>query len=172
MWIKHGSDPKFQVKYAVIHHTQVVNFVGPPSCGRQLPYEEMLKKAHRRISEHNARNGFFQKLEDSVKEEGFRNPIIVRAGWLPMPFWKRVPDYYKVKGIKNLMFCDQLGGSRLWTAFKLNMDIPCIIRDYVEMIDAPVFTTEKEVRDCYKEKPIKVIIKENMFNLFWKNVKI
>jgi len=172
MWIKHGSDPKFQVKYAVVHHSKVFNFIGPPSAGRNLPYEKMIEIAERRVFEHNARNNFFKFLQDSVAEQGFRNPIIVRAGWLPTPHWKKLSEEYRKPGMENMMFCDQLGGSRLWTAFKLDMNIPCIIRDYKNLIDKPPLTTEKEVQDCYTDKPLKVIIKEDMFNIFWKNVKI
>ena len=172
MWIKDGSDPKFQVKYAVLHHSKIFNFVGPPSGGWKLSYDEMIKHAEKRVADYNARNGFFQNLLESVEKEGFRNPIIVRAGYMPTPYWKNLSEEFRKPGMTNMMFCDQVGGSRLWTAFKLNMELPCLIRDYREMIDSPPLTTVEEVAVCFTDQPEKIIITEDKFSVHWKTVKI
>ena len=172
MWIKQGSDPAFQVKYKVIHHSKIFNYVGPPSGSWKLPYDEMIKRAEKKVADYNARNKFFAKLQESVEKEGFRNSIIVRAGYMPMPCWKSMSEEFRSPGMENMMFCDQLGGSRLWTAFKLDMSLPCIIRDYKELIDAPPLTTVEEVAACYKDQPEKIIIEKDRFSIHWRTVRI
>ena len=88
--------------------------------------------------------GYYSKLKESVLKHGFQNPIIVtygkprrRPAWMLPPSW---PQSY---------ICEANGGSRLYLAQELDIDIPCIING-----NAPgeeLYTID-DVRDKYTDK--------------------
>jgi hypothetical protein len=89
------------------------------------------------FTKEEMRRGFYTKLEASILEEGFRNPIFCNA-------------------IKEGTF-SRVGTSRLWIAKKHGLDIPCIIADYVNRYpDFEELKTEEEIRSKFKDQPNKV----------------
>jgi len=95
-----------------------------------------------RIKRLNDENGFFIKLEQSILNEGFRNPIAITA---------------KKDGIK----CTY-GGSRLMIAQKHNLKISCIISDYDNIFpDAKLVRDVREARKYFLDDPQKILRKPN-----------
>lgn len=134
--------PQYKVYYRIIPARDIVNVLIPPHN-----FNDYVKKL-------NAKCNFYDKLEKSVVEEGFRNPILisagfclpVRRGWLPKKYQN---DY------SDLLVCDRCGGSRLFVAQKLNIDIPCIISDFIGKYknDGDELKNEQEILQYFKEKP-------------------
>jgi hypothetical protein len=80
------------------------------------------------------RNQFYTKLEQSILEEGFRNPIFCNA-------------------IEEGTF-SRVGTSRLWLAKKHKLDVPCIIADYVGAWDhLEELKNEEEIRAKFQDQP-------------------
>jgi len=89
------------------------------------------------ISKQEMKWGFYTRLEESILKEGFRNPIFCNA--IPEGLFSRV------------------GTSRLWIAKKHNLEVPCIIADYVNRFpELEELRTEKEIRAKFKDQPNKV----------------
>lgn len=109
----------YTIKFAILEPHTIDNKLQP--------------KPHR-IKKWEQRNQFYTKLEASIVEEGFRNPINV---WM---IGKRPACFY--------------GGSRLWVAQKLNLPIPCIISDTDNYFpDAKILKDILEVGTYFKDQP-------------------
>ena len=91
---------------------------------------------------HEREYKFFSLLEESVKKEGFRNPIGVT--------------------LKGNTFTTIYGLSRLWVAQKYNMPIPAIVFSFNETFEGNVeLFTRQDVLDCFTDKPLVFNIKED-----------
>ncbi len=127
-----------QIRFGILPASTISDrvLVGNPAYGRPIgkwgsrpvtPERSWLNKLENR-------NGFYTKLEASILEEGFRNPIFCNA-------------------IEQGFFC-RVGTSRLWIAKKHGLDIPCVIADYVSRFEnLELLETEKEIRAKFKEQP-------------------
>lgn len=74
--------------------------------------------------------GHYDKLEQSVRKEGFRNPVIVTCGDPVRRQMKHLPPEILAKPKHERLLLEGVtGGSRLWVAQKLNIKVPCIIND-------------------------------------------
>lgn len=83
------------------------------------------------IMRYDAWTGHFTKLTESIKKEGFRNPVIVTIGKPRVRSMKCVPPRYTKLDTKNWIFMEgNYGGSRLWVAQQLGMSIPVIMSDF------------------------------------------
>lgn len=125
------------MKYVVKYLILDPNDIANPMC----PSDHQIRYG-------NEQNGFFTKLEESILTEGFRNPINV---WVKengdLASW-----YY--------------GGSRLMTAKKHNLPIPCIVSDTINKFpDAKILTDAEEVRAMFKDRPKTVIFEEEGLNI-------
>ncbi len=104
----------------------------------------------------NKVNGFYEKLEESILREGFRNPIPIIAG-----------DTKKMKHCQHLYY-DLInkskdkwliaeystGGSCLWVAQKNNLEIPCIVNDAAGRFDDhPLIRSEYELLRYFTDRP-------------------
>lgn len=144
--------PEFTIKYAVLDSSIIFNALSP----------DFLMKRHNKtaeayVDELNARNGFYEKLEDSILREGFRNPIMVSAGWFPSKMARHMPQAI-IDNPKDHILCLTNGGSRLWIAQKHKMRVPCIISDYVDMFPkAEILNTEDEIMAHYSDKPSRIL---------------
>ena len=79
-------------------------------------------------------NQFYTRLEQSILEDGFRNPI----------FCNSIPEG---------TFC-RYGTSRLWFAKKHKLDIPCVIADYTQSWeDLEELKTEDDIRAKFLDQP-------------------
>ena len=74
--------------------------------------------------------GHYAKLEDSIRTEGIRNPVIINCGFTKRCKPKHVPpEIMALPPNKRFLLEGTTGGSRLWVAQKLNMPIKCFIND-------------------------------------------
>lgn len=92
------------------------------------------------------KNQFYTRLEDSIESEGVRNPIFCYS-------------------IKEGTFC-RYGTTRLWIAQKRNIQLPCIIADYVDRwTGLEELFTEEDILDKYPDKP-------GLIQLDWASMRI
>ncbi len=102
------------------------------------------------IDELNKQNGFFRKLEESILDEGFRNPILVCLGWVPDHIFEKLPIDVQAN-IDDTFICYGTGGSRLWAAKKHNLDVPCIVSDFVGKFSNKNDLDESEIKSYFKD---------------------
>ena len=152
----------YTARYVIIPSKLIFNECGPQSAGPRGWDENTIKKrkiaADRYIDTLNGKNGFYDKLEESILKEGVRNPILVSAGWCPEKKISELPPEMKEDHSKILM-CHSSGGSRLWAAQKHNLDVPCIVSDFCNRFpEGKILKTEQDVLACHKDKPRKITI--------------
>ena len=162
MNIRMNSQFPFVIRYAVLDSHLIFNECGPQSAGpRGWDVEAMQKRQaamEKWIAALNRKNGFYDKLEASILEHGVRNPILVTAGYCRENKLRNLPVPMQ-KDPRRIIFCGSNGGSRLWVAQKHNMQIPCIISDFLNVFpDAKVLHNEQDIMQYYKDKPKKVKI--------------
>ena len=98
----------------------------------------------------NKINSFYRNLEDSVRRDGIRNPVILTTG---SPRIKPL-DWVPPERRDNLVCCEIIGGSRVYTAQKLGVTLPAIVNDFANAFpEAKLLKTEDEVRDCFYDPP-------------------
>ena len=155
---------KYKIRYAVLDPNTIFNMCGPTHGGPLNWDEKGLRKrqeyADWYVKKMNDRNGFFTRLEASILDQGFRNPILVNAGfcqprkvdWLP-PEMQADP--------KSILFTHSNGGSRLWVAAQHNLEVPCIVSDFIGRFgNEPEIKTEKELLTYYKDDPRGIVFGE------------
>lgn len=119
----------YKVKYVIINSNKIENVLEPDSTQKQKLEQE---------------SQFFSKLEDSILQQGIRNPIIVNA------------------------FCDKIvpryGGSRLMIAQKYNMDIPCIVADFDNVFPHIEEISLSKAIQYFTDKPKHIYMKPHGIN--------
>lgn len=96
---------------------------------------------------------FYSKLETSILKEGVRNPILVWAGYYPPDNITKLPSNMQ-EDLTKILVCYDNGGSRLTIAQKYNIDIPCIVADFIgRFSEEKILKTEQEIFSCYKDWP-------------------
>jgi hypothetical protein len=107
------------------------------------------------VKRFNKISGHYERLLESVACDGFRNPIMVSAGRLERRNPRELPQAYRTK--EDQIVSEYLGGSRLWAAGKLGIDVPCIVNDYKDVLpDAPVLASVEAVLDKFTDKPRRI----------------
>jgi len=146
----------YKVRYGNLPVKDIFNFVGPANRGFNLPEDELAALVARRIEKNL---DFYVNLEESIKNEGIRNPILVHSGWIKERKWYHCPGYIKIKKMENVLICVSIGGSRLFIAERLNLkDIPCIILDHNDRFThLEELTTEDEISAKFINKPTSII---------------
>lgn len=125
----------YQVRYGQLRARDIVNLL------------EMTPAAIQRKAT------FYNKLEHSILREGFRNPILVVAGYCPTFYGHRLPSSMQMDRTQILV-CFRLGGSRLYVAQKHDLMVPCVISDFVGRFpDLEHLPTVDAVADKFKERP-------------------
>ena len=102
----------YKVRYVILNSNLIFNY--------NAPTEKI-------IEERNARDGFYNHLETSIIEEGFRNPIVVVSGFHQKG--NNIGKFPKHMQNSDPLYCRDCGCSRLWVAQKHDMDMPCLIAD-------------------------------------------
>jgi len=132
----------FSVRYASLDPNIIFNFVG------RVKTPEI-------IDERNQVDDFFNRLEESIRVNGIRNPILVTSGVRGTTVIKtRGLPSLLIRDLDRIIICDRNGGSRLWAAKKLGILIPCIISDFNGR-----FASERElmsideIKNCYSDPP-------------------
>ncbi len=151
--------PEFELRYVIMDPNIITNKLSPECVSGKH------ETAGEYVAKFNERNGFYTKLEASMLKEGFRNPILVVAGWYPSKYDPRYPARMAKKGISstpedhtNEIYCLTNGGSRLWLAQKHGMKIPCIVADYVGRFQDETLIVSVDQALCYyKDRPDNIV---------------
>lgn len=163
----------YKLRYGILDSSIIFNECGPYSGGPEGWDEESITKRQiqgdRWIKNRNDRDQFFINLEKSILKESFRNPILICAGWCPKIRDRgrngRLPLEMQEDHSK-ILTCNINGGSRLYVAQKNNLEIPCIIADYVNRFsDFLLLENKKDVLSYYKDKPRKVMFTKDEFRI-------
>lgn len=99
--------------------------------------------------------GHYNKLEESILTEGFRNPIIITCGYPKKRSMEHLPPELRSKPPHELLLLETtMGGSRLHVAQKHNMQIPCIVNDWHNRFSTdPEIRNIEEARLCFLDQP-------------------
>lgn len=155
------ADTLYHIRYGIIPAREIFNLCSPNLVIFADQYEDIsIKEEIGRlyVQKFNEKVGFYEKLEKSILQEGFRNPILVTAGY---PKWRKKEDvdetFFKLKRKEDLLFCEILGGSRLFIAQKHNWLIPVIISDFTgKHKNFYRIRTVEELKKCYYTPPEKI----------------
>ena len=156
------------VRYVEIPAKQIFNMCGPEHWERRgwetvWSDEEVLQN---RIKERNKKDNFYNKLTGSILSQGFRNPILITAGWCLPKNLQKLPLEMQ-ENEEKILACFGNGGSRLWIAEKFNLTIPCIVSDFCDRFsDYKALNTIEEILACYKDPPEKIEFHEQGVNVF------
>lgn len=113
----------------------------PWHADKYEPVRDLMEQVY--VDGFNQATGHYRKLEQSIKAEGIRNPIIVSLGGLQRRATRELPP-------GTTYVCEYLGGSRLWVAQRMGLRVPCIVNDYT---GHGASMTHEEVMACFAEKP-------------------
>lgn len=165
------------IRYAVLPSQDIINLCGPENDPHGwIPelIEARKQKTIERLS-RGATKKFFNELEASILDEGFRNPIIVTAGLFSTQYMRidkqlnyiqfaiRIPPE-RIHNIRTLITCERLGGSRLYIAQKHGLKIPCIVNDFIGLLpEAQALNNQDEILGCFKDKPTSKILNQKGF---------
>lgn len=152
------------VRYAVLPAEAVFNLASPrylPEVfarwsgahdwhdARYEPLRDEIEAAY--VDGFNEASKHYERLEASVLDEGFRNPIVVSAGKLDRRNPKELPPDQR-NG--EAVVCEYLGGSRLWVAKRHWLDVPCIVNDHANVLpEAEVLAGLGHVTAKFTDKP-------------------
>lgn len=152
----------YKLRFTTINSNDIYNYAGPGYGVHYCSKEERARQAQKHVDARNKRDGFFDKLEESILKDGFRNPLIIHAGFVYPSVWKNMPPYLTNQGMENVLMCMNWGGSRLWVAQKHNLDVSCVVLDFVNRFkNEPWLKTANEIRSAFTDKPTKIIMKED-----------
>lgn len=165
-----------KIRYTTIPSSRIVNLCGP----EDQPYgwdPDTIKERNRRtkirVTRTNNKEGFFTKLESSILEKGFLNPILVTTGLFTPAYKTADPDtasdrwFSKVPpdmrmDLPGLITCERIGGSRLWFAHKHNLDVPCLVNDFGNVFsDAEEIKTVEDAMAKFFSPPDTMYINES-----------
>lgn len=153
------------VRFATLRPERIFNLTSPrylPEISKRwagkyrwhhFRYEPLrdLIEAHY-VRRFNEISGHYERLLESVARDGFRNPIMVSAGRLERRKWEELPPTVRCRS--NLIVSEYLGGSRLWAAMALGVDVPCIVNDYASVLpDAEVLQGPHDVLAKFTDRP-------------------
>lgn len=126
------------VFYAMLNPRNIFGMVGRCGGGYNTVWEDW-SAAGRVAREHITKEyeeglnhicGHYEKLEQSILKEGFRNPLIITCGHpIKRTMAHLPPELRKVPPNELFLLEGVTGGSRLWVAQKLGIPVPCIVND-------------------------------------------
>lgn len=159
----HG--PEVTVRYAVLPTERIFNLTSPrylPEISlrwngnyhwhhfRYEPLRDAIEEHY--VKRFNEVSGHYERLLESVAKDGFRNPIMVSAGRLERRKQRELPPW--LRNNEDNIVSEYLGGSRLWAAMRLGIDVPCIVNDYGNVLpEAEPLHNEREVLAKFTDKP-------------------
>lgn len=152
------------VRFAVLPASRILNLASPrflPEISLdwkgKLPWHHLAYEPVRDLMERLYVDGFnavashYRRLEESMIAEGFRNPVVVAAGGLQKRRITEVPPDLRTNG---LICCEYVGGSRLWVAQRLGMEVPCIVNDFGSVLPgAETLPDRAAILAKFKDRP-------------------
>lgn len=152
------------VRFAILPPTRILNLTSPrylPEISRAWngsldwhhpryePLRDIMERMY--VDGFNEASGHYERLEERVRSEGFRNPVMVSAGGLDARDPNEIPPEWRSE---RLIACEYLGGSRLWTARRLGLEVPCIVNDHADVLPgAEALTSEAEILAKFTDRP-------------------
>jgi len=99
--------------------------------------------------------GHYRKLEESILNEGMRNPIVITCGPPRKRTWQHLPPEMHSWSHQQLLLLETtMGGSRLHVCQKHDMTIACIVNDWTGRFQThPEIRNETDARMCYQDQP-------------------
>ena len=156
----------YLIRYAILDSNDIYNFAGPGYGRHYCSRDERKVHAQTHVNERNKRDNLFNNLEASILKDGFRNPLVVQAGFIPPSTWRNMPPYLTKQGLENSIVCMDWGGSRLWVAQKHNLKVPCLILDFVGRFENERWLkTVNDIRLVFTDKPAKITMKANRLTM-------
>ena len=152
----------FDIRYAILDSDLIFSSCGLTCSGPIGWTEELIEQRQKNIEKNvSDMNIFLNKLEESILKDGFRNPILIRSGWVPDRIRPRIPLEMQNDPSKILV-CHSSGGSRLWVAQKHRLEIPCIIMDYIGRFsnETLVEKTNDSVLEFFEDVPQNIVIND------------
>lgn len=168
----------YRVYYGVIPSNEICNGVAPGYRHIVGGWTDEAIERRRRgsqgyIDNLNNKNGFYTKLLESVKQEGVKNPICISAGYCVAIYqkylWQSMINEDGSPIWEKVLVCDRKGGSRLWAAQQLDIDIPVIVSDFVGMfVDRQGFVelySEDDIKSKFQNTPETVVLNNTGVNI-------
>jgi len=148
----------YNLRYGILPARKIYNLASPELVIKPSEYSSNMNKkwvASVYINRFNEEIGFYEKLEKSIMKEGIRNPIMVTSGF---PRWRDIEDvdleYLKTVHPSEWLFCEFLGGSRLYIAQKNNWLVPVVISDWTGKYSYfKQIHTREELATCFVDPP-------------------
>lgn len=154
----------FNYYYAMLDPNKIFGMIGRCGGGYNTVWEDWSSEG-RTAREHITREyeegldkicGHYSKLEKSIVEEGFRNPLIITCG---TPRRRKLthlpPEMRSTPTHEWLLMEGTTGGSRLWVAQKYNIPVPCIVNDFTGKFNAGVkIKSVQQAKLYYKDPPL------------------
>ncbi len=163
----------YKLRYGILESHLIFNECGPYSGGpagwTRLAIKKREEVALRVIKLLNDDRNFYNNLEASIIKYGFRNPILVSAGFCPKTRDRGVNDRLPPgmqKDHSKILTCNTNGGSRLWVGQKHSLKIPCIIVDYIDRFSQLTeLKTDMDLRRCYTDPPQRFMRMKDQFRI-------
>jgi hypothetical protein len=160
MWDHQDSHAQhlYNIRYGIVPARLIYNLASPELVVKPSEWNNRIDKqwvASVYVNRFNEEVGFYDKLEKSIVEEGIRNPILVTAG---SPRWRGLEEvdleYRQNLSSSEWLFCEFLGGSRLYLAQKNNWLMPVIISDWTSKYSHfKQIHTREELATCFVDPP-------------------
>lgn len=107
------------------------------------------------IDGFNRRTGHYRRLEESIRQEGVWNPVMLTTGRLLHRAEIELPP--SVRADPRRAVCEYVGGSRLLIAARLGLEVPVIVNDGANIFpDLPAVPTGSDVRPLFKDQPRRI----------------
>jgi len=145
---KHPRKRTYSLRYGIVGANELSTTVVVGNPGYGEPIGKYGSRPIQPLNEHywhlENESQFFSKLEASILQEGFKNPILCQS-------------------IEEGTF-SQYGTSRLWIAQKHNLPIPCLIADTQDRwVHLDELHTEEEVKDKFETPPENLTMTQDDF---------
>jgi hypothetical protein len=155
---EHHAIHLYNLRYGIVPSRDIYNLASPELVVKAGYWDHRVNKkniANIYINKFNEEIGFYHKLQSSIEKEGIRNPIIVTSG---IPRWRSLdevdPQYRESMRSDQWLFCEFLGGSRLYIAQKNCWLVPVIISDWTGSYSHfKQIKTVDELKSCFMDPP-------------------
>jgi hypothetical protein len=154
---------RYKVRFVILKARDIFGSVGRSGGGYNSVWSDWSDQGRKKreviMREYeqalDALCGHYQRLEQSILQEGFRNPITVTCGLPRKRGMEHLPPEMRELPPDQLLILETTtGGSRLHVAQKYDMEIPCIVSDwYGRFREEPRIHNETEARMCYLDQP-------------------
>lgn len=154
---------RYQVRYVTLPAQKIFGMVGRCGGGYNTVWSDWSDEGRNKRElimrefeeELNSISGHYQKLEASILKEGMRNPVIITCGYPRRRAIECLPPEMRTIPHQDLLLLETTtGGSRLHVCQKYNMNIRCLVNDWMDRFrEFPIVKTVEDARSYYKDQP-------------------